>query len=185
MNAVSKYKDWSVQKAPGTIVEWDGSVTTKKPLDPNERFKGNVKYLNREKRFGFIQYGGRGTRDMFFHFNELPYGDSIDEGDELTFTVTTSRNGKDAASNIEMATDGGADEDLVSIPCFSMNLPFAALLSNGYKTLETRNGTMFTPYPSGTKMLLHIGQRIYPDGGIMVHMILLLYHEQYHMYLNL
>lgn len=167
MNALSKYKDWSVQKEPGTIVEWDGSITTKKPLDPNERFKGNVKYLNREKRFGFIQYGGRDTRDMFFHFNELPYGDSIDEGDELTFTVTTSRNGKDAASNIEkMAMKSGADEsdDLVSMHAFSMNLPFAALLSNGYKTLETRNGTMFTPYPSGTKMLLHVGQRIYPDG---------------------
>ena len=43
-------------------------------------------------------------------------------------------------------------------------MPFAALLSNGYKTLETRNGTMFTPYPEGTKMLLHVGQRTYPDG---------------------
>ena len=42
-------------------------------------------------------------------------------------------------------------------------MPFAALLSNGYKTLETRNGTMFTPYPEGTKMLLHVGQRTYPD----------------------
>jgi hypothetical protein len=45
-----------------------------------------------------------------------------------------------------------------------MNLPFAALLANGYKILETRNGTMFTTYPEGTKMLLHVGQRIYPDG---------------------
>jgi len=33
------------------------------------------------------------------------------------------------------------------------------------KTLETRNGTMFTPYPEGTKMLLHVGQRTYPDGN--------------------
>jgi hypothetical protein len=24
---------------------------------------------------------------------------------------------------------------------------------------------MFTPYPEGTKMLLHVGQRIYPDGN--------------------
>ena len=46
-----------------------------------------------------------------------------------------------------------------------MNLPFAALLSNGYKTLETRNGTMFLPYEEGTKMLLHVGQRTYPDGN--------------------
>ena len=46
-----------------------------------------------------------------------------------------------------------------------MNLPFAALLANGYKTLETRNGTMFVPYPEGTHMLLHVGQRTYPDGN--------------------
>ncbi|KAL7540257.1 hypothetical protein ACHAXR_009978 [Thalassiosira sp. AJA248-18] len=53
--------------------------------------------------------------------------------------------------------------NLLDIPW--LYLPSAALLSNGYKTLETRNGTMFTPYPEGTKMLLHVGQRIYPDGN--------------------
>jgi hypothetical protein len=52
----------------------------------------------------------------------------------------------------------------VELKVFSMNLPFAALLSNGHKTLETRNGTMFTSYPEGTIMLLHVGQRTYPDG---------------------
>lgn len=45
-----------------------------------------------------------------------------------------------------------------------MNNPFAALLANGYKSIETRNGTMFTTYPHGTKFLLHVGRRIYPDG---------------------
>lgn len=164
INAMSQYKEWSAHKTPGTIVEWDGSVTTVKPTDPSERFKGSVKYINREKRFGFIQYGGRGTKDMFFHFNDLPYGDNIAEGDELTFTVATSRNGKDAASNIEISKSDTDESDLVNMHVFSMNLPFAALLSNGYKTLETRNGTMFTPYQSGTQMLLHVGQRVYPDG---------------------
>ena len=48
---------------------------------------------------------------------------------------------------------------------FYNDLPFAALLANEYKTLETRNGTMFTTYPEGTQMLLHVGQRIYPDGN--------------------
>jgi hypothetical protein len=56
-------------------------------------------------------------------------------------------------------------KDEVSMPVFSMNLPFAALFANGYKTLESRNGTMFTPYEPGTKMLLHVGRRTYPDGG--------------------
>lgn len=164
-NAMSQYKEWSAHKTPGTIVEWDGSVTTKKPADPTERFKGNVKFINREKRFGFIQYGGRGTKDMFFHFNELPYGDDINEGDELSFTVATSRNGKDAATNIETSKSNTGESDMVNMHVFSMNLPFAALLSNEYKTLETRNGTMFVPYQPGTKMLLHVGQRIYPDGN--------------------
>lgn len=163
-NAMIQYKEWSSHKTPGTIVEWDGSVTTVKPTDPNERFKGNVQFINREKRFGFIQYGGRGIKDMFFHFNDLSYGDNVEEGDELTFTVATTRNGKDAASNIEISKSNTDESDLVNMHVFSMNLPFVALLANGYKTLETRNGTMFTPYPAGTKMLLHAGQRIYPDG---------------------
>ena len=47
---------------------------------------------------------------------------------------------------------------------FSMNMPFAALLANEYKILESRNGTMFMPYPEGTKFLLHVGRRTYPDG---------------------
>ena len=45
-----------------------------------------------------------------------------------------------------------------------MNQPFAALLANGFKTLETRNGTMFERYAPGTRVLLHVGQRVYPDG---------------------
>lgn len=44
---------------------------------------------------------------------------------------------------------------------FSLNLPYAALLSNGYKTHETN---MFAPYPEGSIMLIHVGQRTYPDG---------------------
>lgn len=164
-NALAHYKDWSAHKTPGTIIEWDNSITTIKAADPNERHEGEVKFVNREKRFGFIQYGGRGTRDMFFHFNSLPYGVDIDEGDKLSFKITTdSRSGKDAAANIELPNKTGDESNLVNMRVFSMNLPFAALLANEYKTLETRNGTMFTPYPEGTKMLLHVGQRIYPDG---------------------
>ncbi|KAL7538269.1 hypothetical protein ACHAXR_009527 [Thalassiosira sp. AJA248-18] len=171
-NALQHYKDWSSHKSPGTIVEWNNSITTVKDADPNEVQKGKVKYINREKRFGFIKYQARGskgraTKDMFFHFSALPYGEDVEEGDELSFTISIdSSNGKHAAANIEMTEKEVVDEgNLVDMRVFSMNLPFAALLSNGYKTLETRNGTMFTPYPEGTKMLLHVGQRIYPDGN--------------------
>jgi len=172
-NALENYNIWaSVDGRPAnTIVEWDGSVTTAKPADPNRRFTGTVKFVNREKRFGFIKYGDRSTGDMFFHFSALPYVDTVvEEGDELEFSVVNDpRKGKDAASDIKVVRSSGTadddgDDDTVSMRVFSMNLPFAALLSNGYKTLETRNGTMFVPYEEGTKMLLHVGQRIYPDG---------------------
>ena len=132
--------------------------------------------MNQEKRFGFIQYrndgngngngnGNGGTKDMFFHFSALGYNQNVAEGDALTFTIThDSKKGKDAASDIQFV-QSDSDGETVDMRVFSMNLPFAALLANGYKTLETRNGTMFTPYPEGTKMLLHVGQRIYPDGN--------------------
>ena len=38
-------------------------------------------------------------------------------------------------------------------------------MAHGVKTLETRNHTMFVPY-EGQEVLLHVGRRTYPDGGI-------------------
>lgn len=161
-NALEHYKEWSVHRSPGTIIEWDNSVTLGGVVDVKQRYKGNVKFVNREKRFGFIQYADQKKADVFFHFNDLA-GRDVEEGDELIFSVSPAKNGKLAASNIDVVNSVD-DSDTVELRTFSMNLPFAALLANGYKTLETRNGTMFTPYPEGTKMLLHVGQRIYPDG---------------------
>ena len=34
-----------------------------------------------------------------------------------------------------------------------------------HKTIESRNHTMFVPHAPGTQMVLHVGQRTYPDGG--------------------
>jgi magnesium-dependent phosphatase 1 len=165
MNALKHYEVWSSHKTPGTIIEWDNSITIMEVADPNKRLDGRVKHINKEKRFGFIQRVGlRQKKDVFFHFSELPDGNDVEEGDDLTFTISTdSRRGKEAATNIELSKKDV--ENCVNMRVFSMNLPFAALLSNGYKTIETRNGTMFTPYPEGTKMLLHVGQRIFPDGN--------------------
>jgi cold shock CspA family protein len=50
-----------------------------------------------------------------------------------------------------------------SMPCFSMSQPFAALLLNGYKTVESRNIPMFIEWEPGTQILLHCGQRDWPD----------------------
>ena len=128
------------------------------------RYKGSIKFVNVDKRFGFIQHEERGKKDTFFHFNELPDSKTVEEGDEVVFNISPARNGKVAASNIEIRNQNPSSSDVVEMRTFSMNLPFAALLANGYKTIESRNGTMFTPYPEGSKMLLHVGQRIYPDG---------------------
>lgn len=169
--AMNHYNDWSKQKTPNTIVEWDGSIsnngqTSGKGNDSNQRFSGVIQMINEEKRYGFIRYGDRNTKDMFFHFNDLPqnteYG--IEKGDKISFMILRDpKKGKYAAKQIEI--DGASEIDDVEMRVFSMNLPFAALLANEYKTLETRNGTMFVPYPEGTKMLLHVGRRIYPDGN--------------------
>lgn len=164
--ALDHYKNWyNSHRSPDTIIEWDGSITTN-TVDPNERFTGIVKMVNYQKNFGFIRYGDRKTKDMFFHFSALQSNANVEEGDEVSFRVTKdSKKGKLAAEDVELVNSGSNNDDTVNMRVFSMNLPFAALLSNGYKSLETRNGTMFTPYEEGTKMLLHVGQRIYPDGN--------------------
>ena len=68
----------------------------------NERRKGKVKKIIKERGFGFIQC--RNTReDVFFHFSALPHGDEVDVDDEVSFTITTDRRtGRDAASDIEI-----------------------------------------------------------------------------------
>ena len=164
MNGIKRFEEWDGN--PGTIVEWDGSVTnTATAARTKGRVEGMVKMVNAEKRYGFITYGDSKTRDLFFHFSNLPEGSMVKQGDKLSFVVKRDpKNGKNMAGNVELVSST-TDTNTVLMRAFSMNLPFAALLANGYKTLETRNGTMFVPYPAGTKMLLHVGHRTYPDGN--------------------
>ncbi|CAB9496504.1 Inherit from virNOG: Magnesium-dependent phosphatase [Seminavis robusta] len=178
--ALQQYQNWNGQ--PNTIVEWDGSVTTSANSNSaagGDIHEGTIKTVNYDKRFGFIQYknnnkaagGGRGNNnnDMFFHFSNLPAGvTTVEKGDKLRFTIQKDpRNGKFRAANIEMVDNdsNNSNDETISMRAFSMNMPFAALLANGHKTLESRNGTMFKPYPAGTQMLLHVGRRTYPDGN--------------------
>ena len=156
--ALDCFHEWD--KAPHSIVEWDGRLTQ------SPRLTGRVKTVLEEKRFGFLEYGDRSTRDLFFHFNDLPPGVSgVQPGDKMTFSVGENR-GKPLAQDIQVSRSsaGSHRENQVTLHAFSMNMPFAALVANGYKDLETRNGTMFVPYEEGTKFLLHVGQRTYPDG---------------------
>ena len=191
--ALQRYAEWD--KSPNTIVEKDGTVTdvtvTRKRTTTvknannhahrpvaGERQTGTVKMFNEEKGFGFLQYGDSKTKDVFFHVNNLPDGtDIVEIGQELSFYVAVDlKKDKVMATEIQVplattttstSTSNSQDDDTNTVPIhvFSMNLPFAALLANGYKDLESRNGTMFVPYPAGTQMLLHVGRRLYPDGN--------------------
>lgn len=162
--AMERFRTWD--RTPNTIVEWDGSITKgerHRNLLQGGRQQGVIKTVNADKGFGFIRRPGN-LDDVFFHFNNLPVGAVIERGEEVSFVVKRNqKNGKFFASEIEKLSKDS--EDTLEMHAFSMNLPFAALLANGYKDLETRNGTMFVPYPQGTQMLLHVGQRIYPDGN--------------------
>lgn len=168
-NALTHFKDWyTTHRSPNTIIEKDGSISMNKPHVQN-RYKGVVKMVNKEKQYGFINYFGDNSRnrDLFFHFSALKLSNKVIQvGDALSFTIARdSRTGKHAAIDIKVMGDCSGSNNVIIFPAFSMNMPFAALLANGYKTIETRNGTMFTRYTEGTKMLLHVGQRKYPDGN--------------------
>merc|ERR1740139_627584 len=82
---LARYEEWSTHKTPNTIVEKSGSMTV---ASQSERLEGIVKNVNYEKHYGFIAYGNRKTRDMFFHFNSLPttYSD-VSKGDKFSFEI--------------------------------------------------------------------------------------------------
>ena len=165
--ALELYAEWD--QSPNTIVEWDGSMTKETaPVQPilGSSYQGQVKVVYPDKGFGFIRYGKRGNKDVFFHFNQLEEGVFVEAGDTVGFSIgKDDRTGKTRANKVRLIGPDAPfqDQDTISMQAFSMNMPFAALLANGYKDLETRNGTMFTTYPEGSKFLLHVGRRIYPD----------------------
>jgi magnesium-dependent phosphatase 1 len=202
--ALQFYATWD--PAPGTIIEHDGRVTLNNHQNINlstahkstirnsqesgggvERSMGRIKYVNHEKRYGFLQLDSRGNEssssDLFFHFNQLRSpASAVKKGDSFSFIIAEdSRTGRSQANDLRK--NGSATEststpsqdnvssqekdatitDSITMSAFSMNMPFAALLANGHKTLETRNHDMFARAPS--VVLLHVGHRTYPDGN--------------------
>jgi len=65
--------------------------------------EGTVKWFNADKGYGFIEVEGQD--DVFVHFSEIQ-GDgfkTLDEGQTVSFEITTGRNGKPQASNVNKA----------------------------------------------------------------------------------
>ena len=192
--ALEQYHIWQTQHdaLPGCIVEADGTLSlptatsndSTSSSDTEQRQVGVVKLL--KDRYGFITYrNGPISRDLFFPLNAVvgagPRSTSLgnrrllQEGTEVSFVkqrdprnqgkwIATDVMLEKASASIDEADNTSNNKDLVEFKCCSMNQPFAALLANGFKTLETRNGTMFERYAPGTRVLLHVGQRVYPDG---------------------
>lgn len=65
--------------------------------------KGKVKWFSAEKGYGFI--AREDGEDVFVHFSEIQ-GDgfkTLDEGQAVSFEITTGRNGKPQASAVNKA----------------------------------------------------------------------------------
>ena len=62
--------------------------------------KGTVKWFNSEKGYGFISQ--EDGEDLFVHFSEIQMDGfkTLDEGQRVSFEVTTGQNGKLQASNV-------------------------------------------------------------------------------------
>lgn len=118
-----------------------------------------------DKAFGFVRLDA-GGKEVFFHKSSLAPGVFANPGAQVIVSVGMGKNGKPACVSVEAAegSAGASDQACVSIDCFSMNQPFAGLVAHGFKTLETRNSTVFQKL-AGRWCCLHVGQRTYPDGG--------------------
>ena len=62
--------------------------------------EGVVKWFNPEKGYGFISQND--GEDLFVHFSEIQVDGfkTLDEGQRVSFEVTTGQNGKLQASNV-------------------------------------------------------------------------------------
>lgn len=65
--------------------------------------KGKVKFYNIEKGFGFI-FPDDNQEEIFFHKTELEKSgyQKLNTGDAVTFDVSTKKNGKVQAINIQL-----------------------------------------------------------------------------------
>jgi len=129
-----------------------GSITT-----------GKVDYFNPGKKFGFVK--DVGGESYFFHESKVAQGVQVQKGSTVEFECMVDSQGRNAAAilrNIDGSVKS-ANLKQVTMPCFTMSQPFAALLLNGIKTIESRNNDMFTALTPGTKVLLHAGRKDWHD----------------------
>ncbi len=66
--------------------------------------KGTVKWFNATKGFGFIAPEG-GSKDVFVHVTALERAGirGLNDGQAVTFDIESDRNGRESATNLQLA----------------------------------------------------------------------------------
>eukprot|EP00977_Amphora_coffeiformis_P006118 scaffold1323_cov160-Amphora_coffeaeformis.AAC.23 len=172
VKSIQKYSDL---KAGHDASHWMGYVLDNENLGIEEInapvgqvLQGRVKFYSPQKRFGFVLDEASG-QEFFFHESKVPSGMDIKSGDNVTFESSADDRGRPSAVILSgngtqsPAAAGGSPTETVTMPCFSMSQPFAALLLNGVKIVESRNNPMFEKVEPGTQVLLHCGRRDWHD----------------------
>ena len=64
--------------------------------------KGEVRWFNYKKGYGFLSQEGKEDSDIFVHISAVEQAglSTLNEGQKLEFEVVTGRNGKSAAENL-------------------------------------------------------------------------------------
>jgi len=133
--------------------------------------KATIKLWKEEKSFGFCRL--ENGEEVFFHRSSVVSGPetALSQGKVVFVRVGEGRDGRPACTSVRVWSENDAGTNsfrsvsTVRFPCFSMNQPFAALVAQGFKTLETRNSNILKQL-AGKRVALHVGQRTYPDGGM-------------------
>ena len=64
---------------------------------------GTVKWFNKRKGFGFIEPETENEKDVFVHISAVEAAgmNTLNDGAKISFDLETSKNGKEAAVNIQ------------------------------------------------------------------------------------
>jgi len=179
--ALHQYNNLKRDHASG---HWMGYILNSKNLDISEdnavvnpaiayderTLSGNIKFYSTQKRFGFV-VDTKTNQEYFVHESKIPAGVQLQAGDTVNFKVNNGSGNRPSAVIISNTASNDREKsaratgvaETISMKCFTMSQPFAALLLNRIKTVESRNGPMFADVPSGTQFLLHCGQRDWND----------------------